>query len=76
MALMLGSLRDALVDAGASEDKANKAAEEAAGYESELAEVKSDLRLLKWMVGTNIALSIAGFSIIGNVLWRIAERLP
>jgi hypothetical protein len=75
MALMLGSLRDALVAAGAPEDKATKAAEEVAGYESELADVKSDLRLIKWMVATNIALSVAGFSIVGNVLWRIAERL-
>jgi hypothetical protein len=76
MALMLGALNDALLSAGADKDKAQKAAEEVAGYESELADVKSDLRLLKWMVGTNIALSVAGFSIIGNVLWRIAERLP
>jgi hypothetical protein len=76
MALMLGALHDALLSAGANEDSARKAAEEVAGYESELAAVKSDLRLLKWMVATNIALSVAGFSIIGNVLWRIAERMP
>lgn len=76
MALMLGALHDALKSAGADPDAARKAAEEVAGYESELATVKSDLRLLKWMVGTNIALSVAGFSIISNVLWRIAERLP
>jgi hypothetical protein len=76
MALMLGALNDALLSAGADKDKAQKAAEEVAGYESELADVKSDLRLIKWMVATNIALSIAGFSIVGNVLWRIAERLP
>ena len=57
-------------------NSARKAAEEVAGYERELTGVKADLRLLKWMVGTNIALALAGFSIIGNVLWRIAERLP
>ena len=44
MALQLGALREALIDAGASPDKADKASEEMAGYDS-------DLKLLKWMVG-------------------------
>ena len=51
MALQLGALRDALIDAGASPDKAERAAEELAGYEARLAELGSDLRLLKWMIG-------------------------
>ena len=44
MALQLGALREALIDAGASTEKADKASEELAGYDS-------DLKLLKWMVG-------------------------
>lgn len=56
MALMLGALREALVAAGAPEDKADKAAEEVAGYDKDLASVKADLLLLKWMVGVNTAL--------------------
>ena len=36
MALQLGALRDALLDAGASPDKADKAAEELATYENQL----------------------------------------
>jgi hypothetical protein len=44
MALQLGALREALIEAGASPDKAGKASEEVAGYDS-------DLKLLKWMVG-------------------------
>ena len=59
MALQLGALRDALMDAGASEDKANKASEEVAGYEHELGNIKGDLRLLKWIVGSNFAASLA-----------------
>jgi hypothetical protein len=51
MALQLGALREALLDAGASPDKANKAAEELASYDAEIASVRSDLRLLTWMVG-------------------------
>lgn len=53
---MLGALREALVAAGAPEDKADKAAEEVAGYDKDLASVKADLLLLKWMVGVNTAL--------------------
>ena len=44
MALQLGALREALIEAGASAEKADKASEELAGYDS-------DLKLLKWMVG-------------------------
>jgi hypothetical protein len=36
MALQLGALRDALEEAGATKDKATKAAEEVAGYENRL----------------------------------------
>ena len=39
----MGALRDALIGAGASPDKANKATEEMAGYESRLASI--DVRL-------------------------------
>ena len=59
MALQLGALRDALLEAGASEDKARKAAEELAGYESRPAAIDARLSVLTWMAGTNIALTIA-----------------
>jgi hypothetical protein len=55
MALQLGALRDALVEAGASEEKAQKATEEMAGYDREFADVRSDLKLLKWMQGATFA---------------------
>jgi hypothetical protein len=58
MALQLGALRDALIDAGAQPDKARAAAEEAASYESRLASVDSRLSVLTWMVGANLALTI------------------
>jgi hypothetical protein len=41
MALQLGALREALLDAGASPDKANKAAEELASYETRLAGIET-----------------------------------
>ena len=51
MALQLGALRDALLEAGATPEKAEKAAEELAGYDRQLETIRSDLRLLTWMVG-------------------------
>ena len=64
MALQLGALREALIDAGASPEKAGKAAEEVAAYDSKIKELKSDVKLLKWMVGFNLAMTLA-------VLWRV-----
>jgi hypothetical protein len=66
MALQLGALRDALIQAGASPDAAGAAAEEVATYETRLLDmhndlntVKRDVAVLKWMVGFNIATAVA-----------------
>lgn len=64
MALQLGSLRDALLDAGASPEKAAKASEEAAGYEGRLALLETRVAGLTWMVGTNLAMTLA-------IMWRV-----
>lgn len=64
MALQLGALRDALIDAGASVPKADAAAEELASYENRLAAIDSRLSVLTWMAGTNIVLT-------AGVLWRL-----
>ena len=59
MPLQLGDLRDALLDAGARPDKADKAAAEVAGYETRVSKIEADLLVLKAMVGTNVALTLA-----------------
>jgi len=64
MATMISEVYDALKDAGASEDKARKAAEAIATYENRFAKTESDLKLLQWMVGFNIAKTTA-------VLWKV-----
>ncbi len=51
MTLQLGALRDALLDAGASVEKANKAAEEAAGYETRLARIDAKMTVALWAGG-------------------------
>lgn len=51
MALQLGALREALIEGGASPEKASAAAEELAGYDNRLAQIEIRLVLLTWMVG-------------------------
>jgi phage shock protein A len=59
MTIMMSKLYDALRAGEVPEDKARAAAEEAAGYENRAAKIETDLTLLKWMVATNIAISVA-----------------
>jgi hypothetical protein len=57
MTTMITELYDALKGAGADEEKARKAAETVASYENRL--VETDLAILKWMVGLNLAGTVA-----------------
>ena len=58
MALELGKLRNALIEAGAS-PKAEEAAQEVAGYENRSDKLESDMAVVKWMLGFNLAMTIA-----------------
>ncbi len=75
MALQLGALRAALADAGAKPELAERAAEEIASYDRDLADMRGSLRLLQWMVGASIAVTAA----IGTpALWlllRVAGKV-
>ena len=55
MAMMLAKTYDALIAAGAPEQKAREAAEELAAYENRFAKIEPDLAVLKWMIGVVIA---------------------
>ena len=55
MAVMLSKTYDALIAAGAPENKARDAAEELAAYENRFARIETDLTVLKWMMGVQIA---------------------
>ncbi len=59
MALMLSKIYDAFKAAGAPDDKAREAAEEIAGFEDRLSNIEPDVKLLKWIAGFNVALSMA-----------------
>jgi hypothetical protein len=62
MTTMLSEVYDALIEAGASQEKARKAAEAVAGYENKFAnidmklpKVEGELALIKWMIGFVLA---------------------
>ena len=56
---MIAELYDALIAAGAPEDKARKASEAMAAYESRFAKIDIELSVIKWMVGFNLAATVA-----------------
>jgi hypothetical protein len=68
MAIMMAELYAALREAGASDDKAAKAAQEAAAYENRLARIESTQRLHTWILSTNTAalLAITGKLFLGH----------
>jgi len=67
MGMMLGSLYQALIDAKVTEERARRAAEEVALFETRLVPIERDLTLLKWMVGFNLALCLLMF----GKLWTL-----
>jgi len=55
---MMSNLYEALRQARVPDELARKAAEEVAGYESQIASIRSELQLVKWMVGVNVGLTL------------------
>jgi len=64
MATMIVELYDALRAAGAPEDQARKAAEVVAAYENRFARIETDLTLVKWMLGFNLALTVGVLTLL------------
>ena len=73
MPTMISEVYDALLEAGASEEKARKAAEAVAAYdqrfatlETRLVQLDGRVALVQWMVCTNIVLTL-------GVLWKLLK---
>ena len=64
MSTMISEVYDALLAAGAPEDKARKAAEVLAAYESRFSHIERRLDVLTWMVGYLVASVTA-------ILWKV-----
>jgi glutathione S-transferase len=73
MAMQLGALRTALLEAGATQDKADRAAEEAAGYETRLAGLETRVAVVTWMVGANITLTVLAVGVLITLASRLGE---
>lgn len=65
MSLMNQELYDALIEGGTSETKARRAAQAVADYEGKLSSIDTklaiiggDITLMKWMLGTVIAIGL------------------
>jgi hypothetical protein len=67
MPLMMSRLYQALLRAHVPEPDARDAAEEVASFDNRISRVESDLSVIKWMVGTNIALTLVA---IGRLFTR------
>ena len=82
MTTMIAEVYDALIEAGASQEKARKAAEAIAGWsrfteiEKRLERMEGKITLLSWMVGVSISLTLALG--VGNLFlsFQIMSRLP
>lgn len=59
MPVMSANLYKALIEANVSAESAQRAAEEVANYDDRLFKIDRDLAVLKWMVGTVLALVLA-----------------
>jgi hypothetical protein len=71
--MQLGALRTALLEAGASVEKAEKAAEEGASYETRLAGIESRVSVLTWMVGANVGLTILVIGALVTLSSKLGE---
>ena len=64
MSIMIAEVYEAFLESGASEAKAKAAAEALAGCESRFSRLEAGQLLLRWMVGFNLAFTMA-------VLWKV-----
>lgn len=64
MSTMISEVYDALLSAGADETKAREAAKAVAQYDKDIPEIKAALMLVKWMIGFNLAFTLA-------VVWKV-----
>jgi len=63
---MLSKTYDALLDAGASPDKAREAAEEIASFENRLAAIEADIKSIKETMATKIWVLAQTFVLLGG----------
>jgi hypothetical protein len=74
MAMMLGALYRALLAAHVNEEDARNAAEEVAAYDTQLAAIRQELAVVKWMGATIVTLQIMTLGGLLGLLWKVFPR--
>ena len=69
MKIIPAKMRSALVEAGASEETAEAAA-------ADIGELSSEVRIIRWMLATLLAVMVTGFGLLGAAVVQILLRLP
>jgi len=64
MTTMITEVYDALIDAGAKKELASKAAEAIAAHQTDIASIKGELTLIRWMLTVNTAFVL-------GVFWKV-----
>ena len=72
MTTMIAEVHDAFKSAGAEEDKALAAATAIADYQRDIADLRGDVKLIKWIVGFNLAFSVTALFLIVRLLGATA----
>lgn len=57
--VIIEELYTALIEAGASDNNAKNAARAVAAYENQLADLRSDLAVIKWIASASLAVGVA-----------------
>lgn len=68
MTTMIAEVYDAFKSAGVEENKALAAATAIADYRKDIAELRGDVKLIKWIVGFNLAFSVTVLMLIVRLL--------
>ncbi len=68
MTTMIAEVYDAFKSAGAEDDKALAAATAIADYQRDIGDLRGDVRLIKWMVGFNLAFSLGVVMLLVRLL--------
>ena len=68
MTTMIAEVYDAFKSAGVEENKALAAATAIADYQKDIAELRGDVKLIKWIVGFNLAFSVTVLMLIVRLL--------
>jgi len=65
----------ALIEAGASEEKARAAAESVNAETSRLASIETNVNWLRWLIIGGFTVMVGGFSVLGNMLLKLTEMV-